>query len=151
MCWDAIMEKSSLASMSTQIVTPPARTDIWKSASQVVQQSMARKPWHFSAAEWAEMKMNSNTNLEEGTLGCIALEGRNPRLRLYVVYCNILYNFYLMRPITIKLWSTYEAAVLLRELYRLNHKLFLFPTYLQCHSTRRSPPSQTHHTHFHCR
>lgn len=30
--------------------------------------------------------------------------------------------------------------MLLRELYRLNYKSFLFPTPSQCHSTRGSPP-----------
>lgn len=48
-----------------------------------------------------------------------------------------------MCHITIKFWSACEAAVLLRELYRLKVQQvqFLFPTYLQCHSTwTKRPP-----------
>lgn len=54
-------KKSSLLYMSTQTVTPPARTDFWKSARQVVQQSMAAKSWHFSGAEWIGMNTDTNT------------------------------------------------------------------------------------------
>lgn len=152
MSWDAIKEKSSLAPMSTQLVTPPARTDFWKSARRVVERSTAGKPWHFSAA--GGTGMNTNTNTSEGVLYCTVLYrpgGQRPRsLRVHIVHCNIPHNFYLMGHITIKFWSAYETAVLLRELYRLKVHRVIPISYGSAGSQQEDqvPTFQTHRTHF---